>query len=1001
MKPKYSLVFVFSILITGSVYAQKSSSFELRYLTSNPEANGETDFKGPTAVFDTEQRVEFLKHYADFAAGFFDAPGFDHEVISDNEARAAAVNIKPRPLPEYRNRIPLEEWKWQGYYPGIENEESIKLLKYEAENTVEVKDGMLETLSPESKITWKFPGQSWRFSFRWRVKVPDDSSRAEFVFSELNKITGAKTGFSENGKFFYTTANDEMVELHNYEAGKWYNFKIEFDLAAFKQKQDLVRYNLYIDDDLVADYVPFQRVNTGGVGYAQNFTSIAKINRFTMKAGQGVHLDDIWGVGYHLTGRESYPYTVETFLDEDFDTGGSAHGWTSGTFNDSSWSTGTLPLVHGSERHAMEDLLLRKIVAVRDFEKAYLNIETLDPGGEVWINGQVVAVINDRSPQKIDLTKHLNKNEENLIAVKVNHFYLTDKVGEIMPHSSLDFNIGWFAGRMSLDLLNRTSINDVFVYTEEISKNNAEQLARVKIENKDFTAFRGSAELKMFPWFPEESEDEVASASVSFELPHNITEIEIPFEVNNPELWTPESPKLYKVQLILKDNEGIIIDDYVTTTGIRTVDQKGGSFRLNGEVSMLNGAQIMGYRGPVEDMIKESRCAPDYWVAKELLQVKRMNGNLLRVHVHNWEFPARGINDPRYAEYADQLGIMLLWCPTAWIRTGRGWGDIDFENYPDYMRQVINHPSIVMWEAANHTQSFKGNPVSESNIYCEQVYNTLHPVDPSRIISYNSFIRHLHYGNDEGTIDQQGNPIEPSWAWTADRVTRGNQDSPTGYGKDWSVLRNYPGEYRKSFLDSKERAYFNFEHQESMAQPNWNLVKGKPWYKLHSYEWDYDVGSIGRRLELTEWKESQAWQAFGAWEAMKKMRFLDYDGFSWCCLHGGPNSVTYKKPLIDFTGAAKLAWHVNKMVFQKTVAGSHDVDVVYGPDDKIKPVIMNWNEGQAVNLTIKILDLEQNEVARKEFKNIELDGGRTVTELEPFSVNNIGEGYYFVVYEVE
>jgi hypothetical protein len=326
---------------------------------------------------------------------------------------------------------------------------------------------------------------------------------------------------------------------------------------------------------------------------------------------------------------------------------------------------------------------------------------------------------------------------------------------------------------------------------------------------------------------------------------------------------------------------------------------------------------------------------------------------------------------------------------------------VDFTNYPKYMQQVINHPSIVIWEAANHTQSFKQNPVSESNIYCEQVYNTLYPVDPSRLISFNSHIAHMHYGNDEGTIDQKGNPINPSWAWTAPNVTRGNQDSPTGYGKEWSVLRKYPDNYRKSFLNSKERAYFNFEHQESIAQPNWNLVQGKPWYHLPSYEWDYDEGSIGRHLRMDEWKESQAWQAFGAWEAMKKMRFLDYDGFSWCCLHGGANSVTYKKPLIDFTGVAKLSWYVNKMVFQKTVAGSYNVDIIIGPNDKIEPVVMNWNKEQTVNVRVKIIDSDKNEVAKKEYKNILLKGGRTIQPLEPFMPEDIEEGYYFIIYEIK
>jgi len=1001
MKKFILMLLITNFLYAAAVFSQPFNTFELRYFSNDPLANGETDFKGPTSVFNTDQRVEFLKNYAVFAADFFKAPGFDHEVVSNRDAAEVALKIKPQPLPEYRNRINLDEWSWTGYRLGQEAESLETLHKYSINNSVEVTDGLLLATSDQSSFTWSFPGQSWRFSFTWKAKVPFISSRAVFIFSELEKITGAQVGFNGNGKFFYTTANNQTIETDiSYQPEKWYHFKIEFDMAADRRKVDLVRYNLYIDDQIIADYVPLQRVVTGGVGYAQNFSSIAKINRLTFKASKGVMVGGIWGVGYQLTGRESYPYTVETFLDEDFRLKPSAHGWSSPDYDDSLWNRDKLPIVHGGERYSGEALFLRKRLQVGDYEKAFLNISSLDPGGEVWVNGKIAAVITERTPQKIDITSFLQKGSENLIAVKVNPFYLTEGIGEMMPHSALDFNIGWFAGGMSLDLVKLTHIHNAFVYTQSLEGNKARQMARVDIDNNYWLTFRGKLEVSLFPWFPVESAVPVAEASHQLELKHNISALELPFTVENPSLWTPETPTLYKAQFILKDNDGNIIDDYVVTTGIRTVDQQGGSFRLNGEISMLNGAQIMGYRSPIEDMIKDSRCPPDYWVAKEILQIKRMNGNLLRMHVHNWEFPARGVNDPRYAQYADQLGMMLIWSTPAWIRTGRGWGDVDIKNYPTYMKQVINHPSIVVWEVANHTQSFKGNPVSESDIYCEQIYNAVYPADPSRLISYNSYIHHFHYANDEGTIDHDGNPIQASWAWTAPNVTRGNQDAATGYGYEWSVLRDYPGEYRRSFLDSKERAYFNFEHQESIAQPNWELVKGKPWYNLHSYEWEYDTGSIGRRLKLTEWKESQAWQAFSAWEAIKKMRFLDYDGFSWCSLHGGANSVTYKKPLIDFTGVAKLAWFANKMAFQKTIAGSFDVDVVYGPDDKINPVIINWNKNQKADLTIRILDVNKHEVYRKDYKKINLEGGRSVNVLEPFKPEIKTEGYYFILYEI-
>jgi hypothetical protein len=125
----------------------------------------------------------------------------------------------------------------------------------------------------------------------------------------------------------------------------------------------------------------------------------------------------------------------------------------------------------------------------------------------------------------------------------------------------------------------------------------------------------------------------------------------------------------------------------------------------------------------------------------------------------------------------------------------------------------------------------------------------------------------------------------------------------------------------QKFPRSNERAYFNFEHEESTGQPNWSVYKGKPWFHLPSYEWGYDQGSIGRKLTFDEWQESQAWQAFSAYESMRKQRIYDIDGFSWCNLHEGPGSGTYRKPVTDAYCNAKIAFLQIKWLFREFLPG--------------------------------------------------------------------------------
>ena len=952
-----------------------SRSFEFRYFDTDPAANGETDFRGPTAVFDTDQRIEFLRKYAEYAGEFFNDPDLDKQVVTDSEIHTLLKNLKPQPLPTIRTTIPLTHWKWTGHKNGLTGQRAKELSTWQCIEGARIDDGTLIFTDENMTIQRRFPPQSWRFFIRFKAKVPAADKRQTFSISQGSTVAAA-VGFDENGHVFYRAVG-KTFDSGTYRADRWYEFEIEVDLA-----NGAARYNFYLNGELKADYVKLQN------------TRIEKIDAFAVEGTKGLALDEIWAVTYSPTDNVRRPFTITTFIDENFEAPPSVKGWNLPDYDDSRWQCAGLPKVHGGERYAGRNLYLRKTVHVPDFSRARLNVETLDPGGQIWINGHLVETLENRHPAAIDISESLKPNSTNLIAVKVNHF----KITKPMAHTPSDFNIGWFAGRMSLDLTGKTYIDDVFVHATEISEP-ARLNTRIEVKNTSPERFEGHIIVNVYKWYPVEKSNPAATLKFPIAIgAHDAGSVEKKVSIPKPILWSFRNPNLYKVEVVLQGASNEPVDDYVVTTGLRTISQDGGTFRVNGKPEMLNGAQIMGFRMPPDKIALWNRCAPIEWLAKELLMIKKMNGNMMRVHVHAWEAPARGINDARLAEIGDQLGIMFIWTTTGWIRTGNPWG-VDFEGYPKYMRQVYNHPAIVMWEAANHPDTFKAHGIDESNRFCEKVYGAIYPVDSSRLISVSSHIRHMHYGNDAGTIDQQGNRITASACWTAPMVTRGNQDSVTGYGKGWSALRKWPDTYTKDFLDSPSRAYFNFEHEESTGQPNWALVKGKPWYHLQSYEWPYDKGSIGRMLTFEQWRQSQAWQAFSAYESMKKQRILDYDGFSWCCLHGGANNGTYKKPLIDCLGHAKLAFYTNKMAFQRILAASNNVDIVYGPDDQIHPVIINLGDTKSVDLTIAVRNMEARTVDTRTYRDIRLSPGRIVVPLAPFKPDFSSKGHYAIEYE--
>lgn len=893
-----------------------SRSFEMRWFTSDIDADGETDFLGETEWLNTDQRIMALRDYAGFASDFWENPDLNRPVVTDNDIATALGNIRPQPLTHIRRTIPLNTWKAKGE---------------------------TKTMSAVVRDCFPLDSVNWRFRLHATISGP-----MKFFFKD------------ENGNDAFS-ADVSGPEVTIYA--------------------DIENHRLFVTDN-------------GSVSESE-ISECTGISALHPIKSAGANIEKLTLFSFlRDCGNAHTPYYSKLVLNIDNTPQPDLDGWTENGYDDSLWDTVELPSCHGGLLEEGEHYHLRRRVETGDFEKAYLDIETITPSGKVWVNGRLAADIASPHPQYLDITDYLVKEQDNIIAVEVNP--RTVRYRSI--HAPSDSNVGWFLGHTSLILTTGCNVRSAYVHTADIQDRSAAQRHKIIIRNDSEKAFPGNLKINYYPWFPYNG-----PVSDSLTIPINIpaggeVPIEAEFTLHNPELWSVQEPRLYLVECLIRDSDGHPVDDFVLTTGIRTIRQKGGTLYINGQPEMLDGAQIMGFSAPVETVSKSAECHSPEKIMHNLLLIKEM-GNLLRMHVHSEKYLADGINDSRYAEYADQMGLYLIWQTPAWIREGEVSG-IDYEGYPKYMRQVYNHPSIVMWEASNHPNRFKQHHKEESVNYIRRIYPLISQVDSSRLISPTSFWQHMHFGNYDGSEDYQGHPMEPEPLLMAPLMTRGSQDAYTGYGASWTYLRNAPNDWARSCLDAGDKCYFNFEHEESAAQPNWELARMEPWYQVQSYEWEYDEGSIGRKLQPDEWRESQAFQAFSAWESIKKQILLGYDGFSWCSLESGPNMFTYQKPLVDPFGVPKLAYYANAMAFQRIWAGSDNVDTVYGPDDEIRPVIFNLDKARTVNLTIKLCNADGQVMDIRNFKRVDIPQGRSVTYLPPFRFNYEGEGCMFVIYEL-
>lgn len=976
-----------------------SRAFEMRYVTSDARASGETDFKGSTEIFDVEQRVAFLRHYADYAKEFFKDPGLDTIVASDDQVQRVLAGIKRQPLPEIRTCMPLQDWKYLGYRSGQDAEERAALRTWQRIPGMVVRDGELVVVNPWATFTEPLPADlTWRMSFSWNVSVREPNAQGTFTLFEHaidnRELDVAVLGIDDNGHFFYVT-DQETVTGPACVPGREYRFRVEIDLDDSEGQDGKGRYNLFIDDTLLADFVP---LSGGGT----------LVNRLRFEGTQGVSLGEIHGVAYEMTrqleqeGKSAAPYYIDTVLDTSFSVRPSPEDFEKPTYDDVAWRpVPHWPYAHGGERHEREDLYLRTQVDVGDFQRAVLHIETIRPSGEVFVNGTRVAEVG-LYPEALDVTQYLERHSTNLIALKVNAY----EVRRGMPHTNTDRHTGWFAGMIELNLTEEVYIDDVFAFATD-----AGNPARMDFEVRLGAArnFEGELRVAFYPWHPTSSGAAAATAAFPVRLDNDSAMVlKEHIEIHDAQLWTTATPNLYKVHVTLHDQDGRAVDDYVFTTGIRTVSQSEGVFRVNDKPEMLLGPLVFQYPNPLERISQWIFCPPEEWIVKQILMVKNQTGNTIRLSVHDdWK---GGVNDRRFAQLCDQLGIMLLWQTSGWVR---GYSeDLDYDGIAKDARAMRNHPSIVMWQPANHIADLSMETF-------ETTFQTLLAVDQSRLISPTACLRWLADGQGfEGEGRYPGDQDKTWPSWTHPLVGRGEMEQTTGYDHDWEQLRLLPGAppmgsggmrpdvaeftaVRSEYLASPTHAFFDFENEESIGQPNWSLYKGKPMYKIYSYERDYDVGTIGRVLTFDEWEEHQAYQAFSAYEAYRKKRWLGYDGLNWCCLRGGPNTATYMKPLVGYYDRAKLAYHTVGMALQRVLAGSKNVDTAYGPGDEVPLVILNLGDARTVDVEVVARHLPAGrEAARTIYRAVELQKGRTSTVLPSWKPELEAEGYYAFEYTV-
>ncbi|MBD5358074.1 MAG: glycoside hydrolase family 2 protein [Bacteroides sp.] len=198
------------------------------------------------------------------------------------------------------------------------------------------------------------------------------------------------------------------------------------------------------------------------------------------------------------------------------------------------------------------------------------------------------------------------------------------------------------------------------------------------------------------------------------------------FKVNNPSLWTPETPALYTAETkVMKD--GKEVDSYTTRFGIRSVEVRAGEgFFLNGEKRQFKGVCNHHDLGPLGAAVNTAA------LRHQLELLKEMGADAVRTS-HN-------MPTPELVALCDELGLMMMiepfddWGFRPKSKNGYGtlfneWAEKDMVNM---IHNYRNNPSVVMWSIGNEVPSQWGpDGISELTF----LQDIVHREDPTRPVT--------------------------------------------------------------------------------------------------------------------------------------------------------------------------------------------------------------------------------------------------------------------------
>lgn len=378
------------------------------------------------------------------------------------------------------------------------------------------------------------------------------------------------------------------------------------------------------------------------------------------------------------------------------------------SFDDSSWKLTSLP--DGIENLPMEasgcvnyqgEVWYRKHFnadAAWKGQRLVLYFEAIMGKSKVWVNGKLMKQhFGGFLPVIVDVSNMLKYGEDNVITVMADNSddpsYPPGKAQDV-----LDFT---YAGGIYRDCwlikTNKVFITDaneenhvagggVFVSYGKVSEELSEINIKTMLKNIAGSNFKGSLVYEL----QDASQKTVWSKKLNTSISRQkSTTLSTKAAIKDAQLWTPDHPYLYRLNIYVKNQQNKIVDGYYIRIGIRSFEFKpGDGFWLNGK--------------PYPEPLIGANRHQDFAIVGNALtnslhwrDAKKLKDTGLRV-IRNAHYP----QDPAFMDACDELGLFVIENTPGWQfwNPEPSFANFVYDDIRNIVRRDRNRPSVWLWE---------------------------------------------------------------------------------------------------------------------------------------------------------------------------------------------------------------------------------------------------------------------------------------------------------------